>query len=606
MSSTETPPDRIAVRLGASAWIVLLLAKLLAIGVAPFTSSAAALVALLWQDALVALVVASVATTLRPRWLVWTTWIVFVGYVAINVPIARVLGSPLTLTMMHAASGALTDSIRHDLTAGNVTRIAIVLAVGIVAPVLARRLAASRRASLALLVTGLLVIATGPIAAAHVDANGFDRNAITVLWPRAHLSRAPAAVDVDWRRSPFDRRVIDASSAHAIRLRQGYGGQATSHALPALHGTARGRNVILVVLESTAAQYLKIYGAQDDPMPTLTSLARRSLVVDAAYAAYPESVKGLYATLCGRFPIFDVSAERHAALPCTSIAQSLAARGYRTALFHSGRFGYLGMAELIHDKGFDLLDDAGTIGGHVESSFGVDETTTVDRLLGWIDEADETSPFFAAYLPIAGHHPYASSAPGPFDGVREIDAYKNALYDADRALARLLDGLRARGLDRSTLLVIVGDHGEAFGQHPHNAGHTLFIYDENVRVPFVVSMPWLLQEQRRMPIVASLVDVGATIRDLVGDDEAAADADGRSILEPGNRMALFFTDYSRGWLGLRDGCWKYLFETDASRSTLFDVCDDPGETRDRAAGEIPRVGAYRDRLLAWGVRQIAP
>lgn len=372
----------------------------------------------------------------------------------------------------------------------------------------------------------------------------------------------------------------------------------------ALHGAARGRNVVLVVLESTAAQYLKIYGAADDPMPTLTSLARHSLVVDAAYAAYPESVKGLYATLCGRFPIFDVPAERHATRPCTSIAQSLSARGYRTALFHSGRFGYLGMAELIRDKGFDVLDDAGAIGGHVESSFGVDETATVDRLLGWIDEVDDASPFFAAYLPVAGHHPYAASAPGPFAGTGEIDAYKNALYDADRALARLLDGLRRRGLDRATMLVIVGDHGEAFGQHPSNAGHTLFIYDENVRVPFVVALPWLIQERTRMPIVASLVDVGATIRDLVGHAAVSTGEDGRSILASGDRMALFFTDYSRGWLGLRDGCWKYLFETDASRSKLFDVCDDPGETRDRAAAEATRVDAYRERLQAWASRQI--
>jgi arylsulfatase A-like enzyme len=593
MSSVATPRESIGVRLGASAWTVLLLAKILAIGIAPLLTSGAAFVAFLWQDAAVALIVAGVAMTLRPRWLVWTSWTVFVVYVAINVPIARVLGSPLTWTMMHAAGGALADSIRHDLTAGNVARIAIVLVAGVVVSRLTRRLA-TRRASAAFLVASVLVVATGRLAAVHVDTNGFDRNAITALLPRARPSHAAvASAATDWRRSPFDR------SAQALRLRQGYGGQAMPQALS---GAARGRNVILVVLESTAAQYLKIYGASDDPMPTLTSLSQHSLVVDAAYTAYPESVKGLYATLCGRFPIFDVPAERHATLPCTSIAQSLSARGYRTALFHSGRFGYLGMAELIRGRGFDALEDAGAIGGNVESSFGVDETATVDRLLGWIDEVDDASPFFAAYLPVAGHHPYASSAPGPFAGTHEIDAYKNALYDADRALARLLDGLRRRGLDRSTMLVVVGDHGEAFGQHPNNAGHTLFIYDENVRVPFVVALPWLIHEQTRLPIVASLIDVGVTIRDLVGDDAASTGEDGRSILAPGGRMALFFTDYARGWLGLRDGCWKYLFETDASRSKLFDVCADPGETRDRAADEAARVDAYRDRLLAWASR----
>jgi phosphoglycerol transferase MdoB-like AlkP superfamily enzyme len=591
MSSVATPRESVRVRLGASAWTILLLAKILAIGIAPLLTSGPAFVAFLWQDAAVALIVAGVAMMLRPRWLVWTIWTVFVAYVAINVPIARVLGSPLTWTMMRATGGALSDSVRHDLTFGNVMRIAIVLVAGVVVPQLTRRLI-TRRARAAFFVASVLVIATGRLAAVRVDTNGFDRNAITALVPRVRPSHAALAkATLDWRRSPFDRRVIGASSAQADGRRP-----------QALRGAARGRNVVLVVLESTAAQYLEIYGAPDDPMPTLTSLAEHSLVVDAAYAAYPESVKGLYATLCGRFPLFDATAEQHATLPCTSIAQSLSARGYRTSLFHSGRFGYLGMAELLRDKGFDVLEDAGAIGGNVESSFGVDETSTVDRLLGWIDEVDDASPFFAAYLPVAGHHPYASSAPGPFTGAREIDAYKNALYDADRALARLLDGLRRRGLDRSTMLVIVGDHGEAFGQHPSNAGHTLFIYDENVRVPFVVALPWLIHEQTRVPIIASLVDVGATIRDLVGDETTATVDDGRSILEPDTSMALFFTDYARGWLGLRDGCWKYLFETDASRSKLFDVCDDPGETQDLSAGNGPRLAAYRDRLQAWASR----
>jgi hypothetical protein len=64
-------------------------------------------------------------------------------------------------------------------------------------------------------------------------------------------------------------------------------------------------------------------------------------------------------------------------------------------------------------------------------------------------------------------------------------------------------------------------------------------------------------------------------------------------------MALFFTDYALGWLGLRDGCWKYLFEIDSRRSMLFDVCADPDEARDRSAEYAARVETYRARLEAW-------
>ena len=67
--------------------------------------------------------------------------------------------------------------------------------------------------------------------------------------------------------------------------------------------------------------------------------------------------------------------------------------------------------------------------------------------------------------------------------------YLNALHFGDAALGKFLDGLRARGLDTNTLFVIYGDHGEAFGQHEGNYGHTLFLYEENIRVPLLIAMP---------------------------------------------------------------------------------------------------------------------
>jgi hypothetical protein len=64
-------------------------------------------------------------------------------------------------------------------------------------------------------------------------------------------------------------------------------------------------------------------------------------------------------------------------------------------------------------------------------------------------------------------------------------------------------------------------------------------------------------------------------------------------------MALFFTDYALAWAGLRDGCWKYLLEIEAGRSRLFDVCADPGESRDVAASHTDHVDTYRRRTLDW-------
>ena len=294
-----------------------------------------------------------------------------------------------------------------------------------------------------------------------------------------------------------------------------------------------------------------------------------------AYAVYPESIKGLFSVLCSRYPAFDSRAEFYERVTTPSIAQVLAKAGYRTALFHSGRFMYLGMESVVGKRGYQTLEDAGDIGGNHNSSFGVDEPATVKRMLGWVDALPRDERFFITYLPIAGHHPYETPEPGPFPDNDEIGRYRNALHYADAAVAEFIEGLRIRGLDQNTLFVIFGDHGEAFGQHEGNYGHTLFIYEENIHVPLLLVAPGLFERSIRVHRTASLIDLAPTICDLLGRPPPA-EYQGRSLLQPERGMALFFADYSLGFFGLRDGDWKFIHELDSGRSKLFHLCSDPG------------------------------
>ena len=528
----------------------------------------------LWQDVAVALIFAA----LDRLWGTRAGWILYaavVTYAAINVPVTRIFSSPLTWTMIRAAGAPLRDSIALYLSPTNVALIAVVLAAGIVFPLLAQRFSA--QLAKPAVATGVAVILLGVLSTAKVETLGMHRNALGALWPARIPVSNPMANDTDPRISPYPARAAEDLSAFSA--------------------TASGRNVVLILLESTAARYLAPYGAADDPMPNLTKLAQTSIVFDSAYAVYPESIKGLFSTLCSRYPGFATDAEQYVDVPCTSVVRQFADAGYRTGLFHSGRFMYLGMEAVIQNRGFDTLEDAGAIGGNVHSSFGVDEPATVQRMLSWIDSNPPGQPFFLAYLPVAGHHPYISPG-GPFDATSEFGRYLNSLHHGDAALGKLLDGLRSRDLERNTVYVVFGDHGEAFGQHSGNFGHTLFIHDENVRVPYLISAPGVIKQQIRVGRVASLIDTAPTILDMAGLPTPSG-YQGSSLLEPRTRMALFFTDYSLGWLGLRDGCWKYTYEIAAEWSRLYDVCRDPGETRDVSKLDPERANRYREIVSRW-------
>jgi hypothetical protein len=561
---------------------VLVLARVLSGSASPSSTAGLwTLPAILWQDALVALVFWVVdRVTWRSRWM-WVEYAIIVGLVAINVPVVRAVGTSLTVPMLRAARGPLLDSIRAYVTWVNLLAITAIIVAAVWLPRLLRF--TSLRVRRVALVMGMALLTLAPFARARVSTVGSERNVVTALvtsmWPR--VGSAGRADGIEWRASPFEVRTADA----AVDYR----------------AAGKGLNIVLIVLESTAAQYLKPYGAADDPMPTVSALASRSLVIDRTYSPYPESIRAFFSLGCAQSPAFDVSAEQLAASACGSLPVQLSKSGYRTALYHSGRFAYLGMTEMMGLLGFEHSVDAGGISGRVESSFGVDEPSTVGKMLEWID-GDATRPFFLTYLPTAGHHPYASSGGGPFPQTDDLSAFKNAIYEGDAALATLLTGLRTRGLDSRTVLVVTADHGEAFGQHPGNFAHSFFIYDENIRVPLLFYVPG--RDARRLTRVSSLIDVGPTLLDIVGAPGLTG-VEGVSLLDGPERMAMFFTDYAVGWLGLRDGCLKYIFEVEARRSQLHDVCKDPAERTDLAGSAPDRVAAYRERVEGWAAARRA-
>jgi hypothetical protein len=540
-------------------------------------------VAFFWQDAVVVLVFAAIESWCVPERsrAAWGVYGVLVAYIAINIPVFRVLSTPLTWPMLRAARGPLADSIMGYATWTNLMPCALVLAAAFLAPWVFRR-----ARPWPLLTALVLCAAAGPTAAAQIDTLGLERNAwaalVVTAMPRI-TDRPVSPLHDGWRAPSLDTA-------------------APGENLSRYSAAAGGRHVVAVSLESTAAQYLGLYGAVPDVMPNLSELARSAIVFDHAYAVYPESIKGLFSILCSRYPAFDRATDAYATVPCQSMAQVLSASGYRTALFHSGRFAYLGMNAIVRHRGFATLEDAGVIGGNYNSSFGVDEPSTVARILSWIDRVPAGQRFFVTYLPIAGHHPYETPEPGPFPEHDEFGRYRNALRYGDAALGALMRGLDVRGLAQKTLWIVFGDHGEAFGQHDGNYGHTFHLYDENVRVPFIVAAPGLVSHQVRSADAVSLVDTAPTVLDFVGLPVPDS-YQGRSMLGAERRPARFFADYSLSLLGLRDGRWKFIYELDSGRSKLFDLETDPNERVNLADRHAEQTRAYAEDLRQWGAVQ---
>lgn len=109
----------------------------------------------------------------------------------------------------------------------------------------------------------------------------------------------------------------------------------------------RGRpNVLLIMVDQLAAQWLPAYGHSVVHAPVLSSLADRGVVFDAAYCASPLCAPSRAAMLCGRhasaLAVFDNAAELRASVP--TLAHWLRAAGYHTCL--SGKMHFVGPDQL--------------------------------------------------------------------------------------------------------------------------------------------------------------------------------------------------------------------------------------------------------------------
>ena len=300
-----------------------------------------------------------------------------------------------------------------------------------------------------------------------------------------------------------------------------------------------------------------------------------------------------------------------------TLAAALQARGARTAYLTSGDLDWGDQRWLLENRsGFDILEGAAELGCPLLSSWGAEDSCLVDRLIRWIDE-EPGKPFFAVCWTDQTHDPYllrpgtrpADFSPGTSRPAlaADLSRYLTLLRETDAQIARLLAALRERGLADETLVVVTGDHGEAFADPHEQRGHAWSVYEEEVHVPLVLWNPRLFPGGGRAQTIGGHVDLNPTLADLL-DVEPGREWQGYSLFDPERPARAFFMAIGGGDIfGVREGDWKYMHDVTSGRELLFDLASDPDELRDLAAREPERVwsAAPASRGLG-GVRRCFP
>jgi arylsulfatase A-like enzyme len=214
-------------------------------------------------------------------------------------------------------------------------------------------------------------------------------------------------------------------------------------------------------------------------------------------------------------------------------------------------------------------------------------------------------PLPANFLPV---HPFDNGAlvirdeelapwPRTPEVVRKhLGDYYAAIEYLDAQVGRIIEALKASGRYDNTLIVYASDHGLAIGSHGLFGKQNL--YEHSMRAPMIFAGPGV--KHCLTNVKCYLLDIFPTLGDLAGIP-APEGSEGQSLApllrgEPSGGRKVIFTAYGNSQRAINDYQWKLIAYPQINKVQLFDLRNDPAETRDLSAdpahaGEVARLTA---------------
>ena len=406
-----------------------------------------------------------------------------------------------------------------------------------------------------------------------------------------------------------------------------------------------GKNVLVYLIDACAIDHLAAYGYERDTTPFLSRFAADNLVFEDVTAAAPYTIASVASLMTGEavdlHGVTQAGEVVSAALPM--LAERFQAAGYATAAFSANAHV---QERLGFGRGFDSFRGFWPKLDEDHQVPSAQRTAVTDFLEAAVDFE---RPFFAYVHLLPPHAPYDPPpadrerfagylAGSPLDAAGALsnltplshaarvpdaaedqairDLYDASLEHVDGVLAAFDASLRELQLDDDTLVVVLSDHGEAFGQHGVWQ-HARTVYEEMVRVPLVLRFPKTdhLRSHGRIARDVALIDLVPTLIELF-DLPGARPHSSVSLAEllrkggptPGplaDRPPIFTrTAGPREHVAVRAGRYKLVHQlpTPGTQSPgvwqFFDLVADPGETSSFATAEsapTPELeAAYRE------------
>jgi len=361
-------------------------------------------------------------------------------------------------------------------------------------------------------------------------------------------------------------------------------------------------NVVIVVLEGVQYRYTSLYNKQSNLTPYLAALAKQGVEFTNARSSLTHTTKVLFSLLTGRFPSVsqDIAEAVPVEKPYASIPTILKQNAnFRTAFFQSAKGNFESRPGLVHNLGFDKFwarDDLNNSDAFL-GYLACDEFEMLKPIIQWIKA--EEKPFFLTIMCSVSHDPYEVPQWFANPAKEPLARYQQAISYTDKFLAALDVELAKLNLTDKTIFCVIGDHGEAFGEHGL-LGHERIAFDETLRIPFCLRAPFLIQPKTTVTQPVSSVDLAPTLLTLLGFDTSDVGFDGTDALGPipDDRKVYFSGWLSQSPAGFVKANRKFIYYPANKMVSIYDLSTDPLEL---SPTELPEQQRYEitDDITTW-------
>jgi arylsulfatase A len=394
-------------------------------------------------------------------------------------------------------------------------------------------------------------------------------------------------------------------------------------------------NIIFILADDLGINDLACYGRREHRTPNLDQLAREGTRFTAAYVAQPICSPSRAAILTGKAPArlhlttylpgrADAPSQKllhpkiHQQLPLEelTLAEALKMNGYATACIGKWHLG--GKGFLPTDQGFDFYHPGQPNTKASDTEGGKGEYDLTRAAMAFI-ETNRARPFFLYLAHNSPHIAYSAKSNLVAKNQNAFEpVYAAVIETLDDTVGLLLPKLDALGLRTNTIVIFTSDNG---GLHVPEGGHKIitdnspfragkgFLYEGGLRVPLIVRWPGHVPAGRVVETPVINTSWFGTLFDLAGlKTRSRFDAPSFAPALLGkrhsaNRMFWHFPHYtnqgSRPAGAMRDGDWKFIEHYDRGEPELYNIANDPAETRNLASQHAARAKKMRAQLYAW-------